>query len=402
MNRIVGFTVIGFSFVLSAATPYVGIAFSNGGLRLNGANAAGNATLFSGAIVETSSTGSQVRLQDGSILFLAPQTRGQVFANRTLIERGSARLDTSRAYQLEALSLRVSAGPRHTSGTVSVHGSTVDVSAREGSMLVSNARGVLVASVMQSQGRSFTAADATQGSTVSGLLTKTSGAYRLTDEISNANVELRGADLASSVGQRVRVSGASLAGARTSAGISEVIQVASLSPLAAQAAQNAIGTALNIIVVEGEGAINNVRERVAREAIVRVEDENHRPVSGASVSFLLPDSGPSGTFADGSRLFSAFTDQQGQAVVRFQPNDQTGPFRIKVDASSQGRSNTAYIGETNSLTGAAAVAAGSIMGLSKGAAVIGGIVIAGGAIATAAVLIENGASTPSQAISPGR
>src|SRR5262245_22591386 len=53
-------------------------------------------------------------------------------------------------------------------------------------------------------------------------------------------------------------------------------------------------TALNIVVVEGEGAVNNVRQRVARDPIVRVEDENHNPIAGAVVVFTLPTEGATG------------------------------------------------------------------------------------------------------------
>ena len=48
---------------------------------------------------------------------------------------------------------------------------------------------------------------------------------------------------------------------------------------------------LNIVIVEGDGAINNIRQRTAREPIVQVEDENNMPVAGATVYFLLPESG---------------------------------------------------------------------------------------------------------------
>ena len=34
---------------------------------------------------------------------------------------------------------------------------------------------------------------------------------------------------------------------------------------------------LNIVIVEGEGTLNNVKQRVNREPIVQVEDENHKP-----------------------------------------------------------------------------------------------------------------------------
>jgi len=44
-------------------------------------------------------------------------------------------------------------------------------------------------------------------------------------------------------------------------------------------------TKLNIVILEGEGAINSVRQRVAREPVVQVEDENHKPIGGAAVTF---------------------------------------------------------------------------------------------------------------------
>ena len=80
-------------------------------------------------------------------------------------------------------------------------------------------------------------------------------------------------------------------------------------------AQQAV-TGLSITIVEGEGAINNVRQRVNREPIVQVEDENHKPIAGAAVVFFLPDQGASGTFPDGSRMLMAVTDNQGRAVAR--------------------------------------------------------------------------------------
>src|SRR5579863_5849082 len=56
---------------------------------------------------------------------------------------------------------------------------------------------------------------------------------------------------------------------------------------------------LSIVILEGEGAINNIKQRTAREPIVRVEDENHKPVAGAAVVFTLPSQGAGGTFAGG-------------------------------------------------------------------------------------------------------
>ncbi len=83
-------------------------------------------------------------------------------------------------------------------------------------------------------------------------------------------------------------------------------------PDVARAAPQAPAPAkLNIVIVEGEGAINNIRQRTAREPIVQVEDENHRPVAGAAVLFLLPENGPGGTFANGARSSAGHHRQPG-------------------------------------------------------------------------------------------
>ncbi len=118
---------------------------------------------------------------------------------------------------------------------------------------------------------------------------------------------------------------------------------------------------LNIVILSGDGAINNIRQRTARETIVQVEDENHRPVAGASVLFLLPDSGPGGVFANGSRSLQVLTNKQGQAMATgLRVNNVPGKFQIQVEVSHQELSATASITQTNAVITAAA--AGGISG----------------------------------------
>lgn len=117
---------------------------------------------------------------------------------------------------------------------------------------------------------------------------------------------------------------------------------------------------LHIVIVEGEGAINNVRQRVAREPIVQVEDENRKPVAGAAVTFLLPQQGAGATFANGARSATLLTDNNGQAVARgLRPNNLNGQYEIRVNASHQGRTGSATITQTNAIVAGAAAAAGA-------------------------------------------
>ncbi|MEQ1884312.1 MAG: hypothetical protein ABL967_04570 [Bryobacteraceae bacterium] len=148
----------------------------------------------------------------------------------------------------------------------------------------------------------------------------------------------------------------------------------------------AVPMMLNIVIVEGDGAINNIKQRVNREQIVQVEDENHKPVAGAAVVFFLPNQGPGGTYPNGSSSLTTTTDQNGRAFsrgIRF--NSLPGMMQIRVTASFKGVTSTAVITQTNVL-GAAAI------GLGLTAKILIGLAVAGGAAAAGTVIANKGSS----------
>jgi hypothetical protein len=140
---------------------------------------------------------------------------------------------------------------------------------------------------------------------------------------------------------------------------------------------------LNLVIVEGEGAINNVRQRTAREPIIQVEDENHKPVAGAAVLFMLPANGPSGTFGNTARSLKVVTDKNGRAVAKgFRANNVTGKYQILVEASYQGMSANISITQTNAILSTGAMGfSGKLAAILTGAA-IGGAAVAGAVFAT--------------------
>lgn len=164
--------------------------------------------------------------------------------------------------------------------------------------------------------------------------------------------------------------------------LSAALICAIVAPTLRLQAQNA--GRINIVIVEGDGAINNVRQRVAREPIVQVEDENRKPIAGAAVTFLLPNQGAGASFANGARSLTITTDSKGQAVARsLRPNNVNGRYEIRVNASHQGQTASTTISQTNALT--AAAAAGGIS-----AKLIAILAIAGGAAATGDVIAARG------------
>ena len=151
-------------------------------------------------------------------------------------------------------------------------------------------------------------------------------------------------------------------------------------------------TSLQIVIVGGEGAINNVKQRVNREPIVQVEDENHKPVAGAAVIFFLPNQGPGGTFANGSTSLTTTTNAQGQAVARgIRFNNQAGAMEIRVAASFAGQTASAIITQTNVLGAAASGGSVGGMSLTTKLLIIGAIV--GGGIAAGVIVANRGGST---------
>jgi hypothetical protein len=105
---------------------------------------------------------------------------------------------------------------------------------------------------------------------------------------------------------------------------------------------------LQITILDGEGALNNIKQQTAREPIVQVQDENHRPVAGALVIFSLPQSGPSGTFAGGSTEFDGVTDAAGRATATgLTPNKVVGKYQIQVDAKYHGLTAHTTINQSN-------------------------------------------------------
>jgi hypothetical protein len=147
---------------------------------------------------------------------------------------------------------------------------------------------------------------------------------------------------------------------------------------------------LTISILEGEGAINNIRQRTAREAMVQVQDENHKPVAGVAVTFFLADHGASGVFANGSQSMTVLTDANGQAAMRgMVPNQMAGKMEIRVSARLGNLNADAVITQTNA-AGTAAAGGAAISGK-----VIALIVVIAAGVAVGAIVATHGGSSSS-------
>jgi hypothetical protein len=151
-------------------------------------------------------------------------------------------------------------------------------------------------------------------------------------------------------------------------------------------------TSLQIVIVEGDGAINNVKQRVNREPIVQVEDENHKPVAGAAIIFFLPNDGPGGVFANSTTSLTTTTNAQGQAVARgIRFNNQAGSMQIRVAASFAGQTASAIITQTNVVGASASGSSSGGTSLTTKILIIGAVVGAG--IAAGTIVANRGGTS---------
>jgi hypothetical protein len=168
--------------------------------------------------------------------------------------------------------------------------------------------------------------------------------------------------------------------------------------------QQAPGRAISVVIVEGEGASNNVRSRVNRQIVVRLEDDSHRPVAGAAVNFFLPNQGPGGTFMNGTSSLTTTTDGRGRAYAGgIQFNQQAGPMQVRVAASYAGQTASAVINQTNVVgpvvTGTPSSGGGG-GGLSTTAKILIIVAIAGAGAAAAVLATRGGGSSSATAATP--
>ena len=154
--------------------------------------------------------------------------------------------------------------------------------------------------------------------------------------------------------------------------------------------------ALRIVILEGEDVSNNIKERTAREPIVQVQDENHKPVGGAAVLFTIQSGSghAGGSFLNGAKTFSGQTDANGQITAKgFHPNGHTGQFHVNVTASKGQLVSHSTINQTNMAAATSSATSSTLPGFVATHVALVSVVAAGavvgGVVAGAVVNVNN-------------
>jgi hypothetical protein len=220
----------------TASIASIGTVNARGGLRVDGNDVMGNATLFNGSTIETSRASATLRLSAGAEVTLASDSHGTLYRDHLVLKKGKGELAGSSPFQLQAMGLHVSGNSAGSRGVVSVvSDGRIEVTALAGNLGVVNAQGIVLANLQP--GRSMAFAMQGQGTPTSfsgtGIVSVENGRYYLSAD-NNVTYELVGKNLQKYVGTKVVVSG-------------------NLQPAAAGGAGGVIG--VKSIAINGGGAV---------------------------------------------------------------------------------------------------------------------------------------------------
>ncbi len=213
--------------IASAAAPAIGTALAKGAFRVDNTTTTGNATLFEGSVLETANASSSIQLNSGARVSLSSDSRGRLFGDRLVLEKGGTNLESSTGFRLVALGLTIQPERGITTGSVIFESPRrLRVSASTGSFRVLNTSGQLIANLAAGAALAFEPQQgASNAAHVSGCLQNKSGHYILTDETTNVIVEVAGSGVAKEAGNKVEVTGASDPTATPAADATQLVRV---------------------------------------------------------------------------------------------------------------------------------------------------------------------------------
>jgi O-antigen ligase len=221
--------------IVTAAPQSIGVAVTRGNFRVDDANVSGNATLVEGTTVETRAAASSLQLTGGARIALAADSKGQVFGDHIVLEKGGGQMEQLLGYRVEARGLILESQTGVAKAQVALAGPhMVQMAALTGSFRVLNVKGMVVANLTPGSALEFNPQAASQGEPwkLSGCLRSAAGHFTLTDDTTSVTVEAAGASLDREAGNRVEILGAMDPAATPVSGASQLIRVSQIKRVA--------------------------------------------------------------------------------------------------------------------------------------------------------------------------
>lgn len=233
--------------VWAAPAPPIGVATAAGSFRIDDATVAGNATLFEGADVETAAAAT-LNLSSGAQVSLLRNSRGRIFGDHLILERGASELRQAPGFRLEARGLSIHPETGQSSARVALTGAAkVQVTALAGSFRVLNRRGLLVADIASGKTLEFEPLPQGGGASepwkMTGCLRAVNGHYLLTDDTTSVTAELTGGGIDAEGSNRVEITGTLDPTATPVSGATQVLKVTQIRRLGKGCAAGGKGAA---------------------------------------------------------------------------------------------------------------------------------------------------------------
>ena len=205
----------------------IGIAMVNGTATVDNSTIRGNTSVLEGSVVETAKGTSQLSLDGGARLNFGAASRGKVYSDHVVLEKGMGQVHGGSNFPLFANALHVVGSGSDSTVRVSVKDSKrILVGAVTGEAQVLNSHGLLLARVMPGKTFEFDQeAGAAAQAKISGCVEKRGGKYYVRDETTGVMSEITGAGLDQYARKHVDVSGSIDTAATPGAGATQVVRV---------------------------------------------------------------------------------------------------------------------------------------------------------------------------------
>jgi hypothetical protein len=216
-----------------AVTPSIGSLTSRGETRIDNQAVAGSGTVFEGSVVETGksvSSAANLRLGSNMELTLLRDSRGTLYHDHFMLQRGTAQLGLTNSFRVQANGMVVVPMEANSSGTVSIDpANSVTVEAKNGSLEIRNSSGASVALVRPGHPLKFSslAGKSPAEFSATGTVSSENGHYYLSSTETGLKYEVKGENLQNFDGTSVVAAGV-LEAARPAAGVAGFLHASSI------------------------------------------------------------------------------------------------------------------------------------------------------------------------------
>jgi hypothetical protein len=247
----------------------------------------GNTSVLEGSVVETAKGSSQLSLESGARLNFGAASRGKVYRDHVVLEKGMSEVHGGSDFPLFANALHVVGSGSDSTVRVAVKDSkSILVGAVTGEAKVLNSNGLLLAKVMPGKTFEFDQeAGAAAQARISGCVERRGGKYFVRDETTGVVSEITGAGLDQYVRKHVDVSGSIDTAATAGAGATQVVRVSAGGVTSTGAA----GCTVPVGAGAGAGAAGGAG--LSHAAIAAI-------VAGVSVAAILGGLAAAGQFSN--------------------------------------------------------------------------------------------------------